>query len=98
MTSSNRALNISQLAKRTGYSRAALAKLLKPHLIGGKLTWGDYCNLRKIQIERTESARSAAPAAELQPRDVLTREDHDRIERRAHELFYRPHRSKKRGA
>jgi len=90
MTNIYRALNLSQLAKHTGYSRAALSAMQLP-LIAGKNSVADF---RRIIRRRQDAMEAALPAPILPPRDALTPDDVTRVQALANKLFYAPHHSK----
>jgi hypothetical protein len=77
------ALNLSELAQVSGYTRASLA-LMKLPLVCGKIPYSDFRRfLRKLQYEALEVSRAALPVTEVAPPTV-----DPSISARVDELFY----------
>jgi hypothetical protein len=64
------ALNLTQLAKATGYSRAALSAMKLP-LQAGKMSLRDFRWLMRCRIEFAETPATLAPVSERPPPTIL---------------------------
>jgi len=94
MKSSQLAMNLSQLAKATGYNRVELGRILRPYLIGGKIRLRDFDRImdkRQDAIEAAQARPLARGSVSCPPPEGVTR-----AQRLADELFHTPRSAKAR--
>ena len=85
-----RALNLTQLAKVTGYNRVELGRILRPYLIGGKIRLCEFERIMEKRQDAIEAAQARPPAHGSV--SCPSPEDVTRAHPLAAELFYGPRR------